>query len=305
MITEHPGRGPRLRIAAGVGLSLAVHGLVGWLLWRGREARLVVREEPQVELDVVERAVVEAPPVAAVEPAASPGRPARRSGTKAAPKAAMAPRASAGPETAAAVESHPLMRMRGGAIELTPGADTLARALGPVEAPRADERPRRKPRLPGTGLTALEPEIDDKVKLIHPRAFEVLARTEKLFRPDKLRMTDEVRGELGASTSVKRWLFGGLANDPEALRNKMPMLACLVCVTLRPGETPQVELSGPSGSPWFDRAARESLERAAVPERPDEALDPARACYRFSTKVPFQLNFQSTVRLVSYERLGS
>ncbi|HXU82318.1 MAG TPA: hypothetical protein VN914_13040, partial [Polyangia bacterium] len=85
---------------------------------------------------------------------------------------------------------------------------------------------------------------------------------------------------------------------------------------LRPGVSPEVELSGPSGSPWFDRAARESLERAAVPERPDDALDPAKACYRFSAKVwrtrpdvtdllaiPFRLNFQSTVRLISYQKI--
>jgi hypothetical protein len=209
------------------------------------------------------------------------------------------------------------MRMRGGAINLTPGDDTLARALGPVEAPPPAEKPHRKPRLPGTGLTTLGPEIDLRGKPIHPRFFEVLTRTEKLFRPDETRVTDEVRGDLSAGTSIKRWLFGGLGNDPEALRDQVPTLACLVCVTLRPGAAPDVELSGPSGSPWFDRAATESLQRASVPERPDDALDPARACYRFAAKVwrtrpdltnlavPFKLNFESKVRLVSYQRLGS
>ncbi|HXU81885.1 MAG TPA: hypothetical protein VN914_10845, partial [Polyangia bacterium] len=171
------------------------------------------------------------------------------------------------------------MRMREGPIDLSPGNDTLARALGPVEAPPADEKPRRKPRLPGTGLTTLVPEIDEKaLQRVHPRAFEVLTKVEKLFRPDRIRMTDEVKGELGANPTLKHWLFGSLGNDPEALRNLAPSLACLVCVTLRPGVSPEVELSGPSGSPWFDRAAKDSLERAAVPERPDDALDPAKAC---------------------------
>jgi hypothetical protein len=209
------------------------------------------------------------------------------------------------------------MRMRGGAINLTPSADTLARALGPVETPPAEERPRRKPRVPGTGLTTLEPELDDKVRQIHPRFFEVLTKTEKLFHPDRDRVADEVAGDLRAGTSIKRWLFGSVGNDPEAMKNLVPTLACLVCVTLRPGVAPEVELSGPSGSPWFDRAAAESLRRGSVPERPDDALDPARACYRFAAKVwrarpdltnlaiPFRLVFSTKIQLISYQRLGS
>jgi hypothetical protein len=307
--------GPSRRTAAGVVLSLAVHATLAWLLWRRPEARLVREERP------VEIAVVEAPP-APPAPAPSPtgpsesARPTRRSTTRVRAPAPPTPSPGTGQESAPG-DSHPLMRMRGGGIDLTPGADTLARALGPVEAPPADEKPRRRPRLPGTGLTTLEPELDDKVKLIHPRAFEVLTKVERLFRPDRQRTADEVAGDLRAGPSIKRWLFGSLANDPEALRNKVPTLACLVCVTLRPGVPPEVELSGPSGSPWFDSAATESLRRASVPERPDDALDPARACYRFSAKVwrtrpdltnlaiPFKLVFSSKVQLVSYQKLGS
>jgi hypothetical protein len=286
------------------------------MLRGGRETRLI-REEPPVEIVVVERTVpVEvAPPEAPTAAPEKASRPTRRPGAKARPAAAPAPATA---EAAAPTgDAHSLLRMREGAVNLTPGADTLARALGPVEVPPAEEKPRRKPRLPGTGLTTLEPEIDDKVKLVHPRAFEVLTRAEKGFRPDRQRMTDEVTRELSANTTIKRWLFGSLGNDPEAMKNQVPSLACMVCVTLRPGAAPEVELSGPSGSPWFDRAASESLRRAAVPERPDEALDPARACYRFAAKVwrtrpdltniliPFKLNFSSSVRLVSYQRLGS
>jgi hypothetical protein len=52
-----------------------------------------------------------------------------------------------------------------------------------------------------------------------------------------------------------------------------------------------------------------------VPERPDDALDPARACYRFTAKawrtrpdltnlaIPFKLIFHSDVRLISYQRI--
>jgi len=204
-----------------------------------------------------------------------------------------------------------------GTITLTPSDDLLARALGPAEAPPAPDKPRRKARLPGTGLTTLEPEVDEKVRFIHPRALEVLARTEQLFRPDFQRTADEVRGELNADKTLKRWLFGTLGNDPEAMSNLVPSIACLVCVTLRPGASPEIELAGPSGSPWFDGAATESLTRGAVQQRPDEPFDPARACYRFAAKVwrtrpdltnllaiPFKLNFRSSVRLISYEKLG-
>jgi hypothetical protein len=206
--------------------------------------------------------------------------------------------------------------MRGDApIALTPSDDLLARALGPAEAPAPAEKLHRKPRLPGTGLTTLEPEVDEKVRQIPPRFYEVLTRTEQLFRPERQRVADEVRGELAAVKSIKRWLFGSLANDVEALKNQVPTLACLVCVTLRPDTRPEIELAGASGSAWFDRAATESIERAAIPVRPDEPFDPARACYRFAAKVwrtrpdltnlaiPFKLNFQSSVRLVSYQKI--
>jgi hypothetical protein len=306
------GTAARRRILVGTVLSLAVHVTLVWLLWRRQEVR-VVREERPLEIAVVEKAPE--PPAASSAPETDDRRapPIRRSSTRSRPPTPSPP----GTGEAASTAPHPLMRMREGAINLTPGADTLARALGPVEAPPVEEKPRRRPRLPGTGLTTLEPELDDKVKLVHPRAFEVLTNVERLFRPDRDRVADEVAGDLRAGTSIKRWLFGSLGNDPEAMRNKVPTLACLVCVTLRPGVAPEVELSGPSGVPWFDSAASESLRRAAVPERPDDALDPARACYRFAAKVwrtrpdlsnlavPFKLNLSTKIQLISYQRLGS
>jgi hypothetical protein len=210
------------------------------------------------------------------------------------------------------------MRMRGDDVQLTPGDDLLARALGPVEAPPATDKPaRRKPRLPGTGLTTLVPETDEKVRLIHPRYFEVLTRIEQSFRPDRQRLADEVRGDLSAETSMRRWLLGGWGGDVDALKNQVPTLACLVCVTLRPNQRPEIDLAGASGSAWFDRAATLSLERASLPGHEGEDFDAARACYRFAAKVwrtrpdlenlalPFKLNFESTVRLISYQKIGS
>src|SRR5439155_23572746 len=94
----------------------------------------------------------------------------------------------------------------------------------------------------------------------------------------------------------------------------------LVCVTQRPNEAKDVGLTETTDSTWFDRAATTSQARAASPpdpDRDDAKFDPARACYRFSAKVwrtrpdltnlslPFKLNFESGVRLVSYQKLGS
>jgi hypothetical protein len=203
--------------------------------------------------------------------------------------------------------------MRGEAINLAPTADTFARALGPAAAPAPADKPARQPRVPGTGLTTLEPPPDEKVRLIHPRFYEVLAGAERTFRPDRQRLADEVHGELGADKTMKRWLFG----DPDALKNQMPSLACLVCVTLRPNQRPQFELAGASGSAWFDGAATSSLERAVGNPAADDTLDAARACYRFAAKVwrsrpdlsdlgiPFKLNFSTSIRLLTYEKLGS
>ena len=155
------------------------------------------------------------------------------------------------------------------------------------------------------------------MRLIHPRAYEVLDRTTRLFHPDFERVAGEVRGELDADKTLKRWLFGSLGNDPEAMRNLVPSIACLVCVTLRPGAHPEIKVTGPSGSPWFDRAATDSLTRGAAAQRPDEPFDPARACYRFAAKVwrtrpdltnllavPFKLNFSTKVQMVSYQKVG-
>jgi hypothetical protein len=186
-----------------------------------------------------------------------------------------------------------------------------------VEAPPADEKPRRKPRLPGTGLTTLVPEIDEKaLQRVHPRAFEVLTKVEKLFRPDRIRMTDEVKGELGANPTLKHWLFGSLGNDPEALRNLAPSLACLVCVTLRPG-TPEVELSGPVGQPlvriarpgnrWNGPPCPSARTTRWIRRRPATASAPRCGGRRPDVTdllaIPFRLNFQSTVRLISYQKI--
>jgi hypothetical protein len=314
------------RIGAGVALSLGLHLLVALLL--ARVAPRPPPPAPPVEIALVEAAPA---PAAALSPAerspAPPTAPApptrrrttRRASTEETARASAEAAPSSPGQPAAPAGDDSLMRMRGGAIDLMPGDDTLARALGPVEAPPAPDKPaRRKPRLPGTGLTTLEPQIDEKVRMIHPRFFDVLAGAEKSFRPEPQRLIDEVKGELAAGKTIKRWLFGGLGGDVDALKNQVPTLACLVCVTLRVGKAPDVELAGASGSAWFDRAATESIRRAVSPRPEDDrTLDPARACYRFAAKIyrqrpdltnlsiPFKLVFRSSVTLISYQKLGS
>lgn len=317
----------RQRTAAGLALSLLVHASAA--LWLSRDIPLSVPPAPPtVELEILSPPSPPPPPpppepAPEPEPAPaprppSPRRPARNPAAPVTPSAPPSP----APTTPTASDDS-LLRMRGGpgAISLLPDDATLERALGPVEAPAPGptaERPApRKRRLPGTGLTTLPaPPIDEKVRQIHPRFFEVLAGVERKFRPDPRKVADEVRGDLAPGVSIKRWLFGGMAGDVEALRNQVPTLACLVCVTLRPHQAPEIELAGASGSAWFDRSATELVERAAVPKDEREEFDPGRACYRFAAKVwrarpdltnlsiPFKLIFHSDVRLVSHQKLA-
>lgn len=214
------------------------------------------------------------------------------------------------------------MRMRPGeSPNLIPSADTLARALGPIESapPSSATAPsRRKTRIPATGLTTLEPELDRNVETgrLHPHYLRVLATAERLFNPDPERVADEVRGDLNARTSIRRWILGAFAGDRNAVETQTPRLACLICVTLRPPQPPALVVEGPSGNRSFDLSAQSSLSTAATRLSLDDDVEPARACYHFAAKVwrqrpditnlgiPFKLHFKTTVRLVTYERVG-
>jgi hypothetical protein len=322
----------RRRFAAGLGLSAVAHVVIALFIARSDRPPSIFAPD-RVEIEV---RTAPAPPEPAVEPQPEPSARAepRRRPTRspAAPPTAAAPPPPVAPTDEGTIVTpasppHPMMRMRApgnGAPGIFPGEDTIARALGPMEAPPPDERPpprpRRKPHVPGTGLTTLMPEQDRNVQqgAVHPRYFEVLSGSQSMFRPDRTRVADEVRGDLSASKSIKRWLFGGLAGDPEAMRNQIPHLGCLVCVTLRPSTRPEIEVAGASGAAWFDRAATESIEHALRrrPADDDGDLVPARACYHFASKVwrtrpditnlsiPFKLNQKTTVQLISYEKLG-
>lgn len=315
----------RRRIAAAVIASLVVHAGIASFIRRSQRQSLPPSSASPVELEIVSRPVDVAP---ASAEAPAPPRPSAIRRSRATARAAGGERSketvpsSAAPAEAA--EVHPLMRMRGaGPVQLTPSAETLGRALGPESPPALAAEttgPKRKARLPGTGLTTLEIPQDENVRTgrVHPRFYDLLTTSERIFAPDRERVADEVRGDLDVETSLKRWLFGGLGGDPEALKNQVPSLACLVCVTLRPSSAPEISVAGASGSAWFDRAARSSLERASTQRGEDEPVDPARACYRFAAKVwrtrpeinrqsmsiPFRLQLKTTVQLVTYELLG-
>jgi hypothetical protein len=313
----------RSRFAAALAASLLLHA--GITLWLARRPKVLApaRERP-LEVDVV--ATPE--PEVKAEPAPQPGPPAgptrRRAarGKIAQAPAGSAPTPEAGPSSPSSVEveTPSLLRMRSGP-NLVPDRDTLARALGPEETPEPSPKPGKRARkIPGTGITSYLPDQDDNIKkgMAHPRAFDVLAGVEKLFKVDPKRVEDDLRGDLHMDKSIKRWLFGELAGDPDAMRSQVPWLACLVCVTLRPSKAPEVEIVGASGSAWFDRAARESVETASKRAMyDDEDFPPSRACFHFAARlyrqrpditnllnVPFTLKLETRLRLVTFDKIG-
>jgi hypothetical protein len=309
------------RIGAALAASALVH--LGVALWLMRMPRLELsRPARPVELEIVAQPAPEPAP-AADEPEAgpAPARPTKRASRgKVAQAPSLAPTPEPGPPSPSSVEidAPSLMRMRGGPT-LIPDADTLARALGPEEAPEPSPRPGKRPKkIPGTGLTSYLPDQDENVKkgMAHPRVFDVLAGVERLFHVDEKRVAGELQGDLKMDKSIKRWLFGGLGGDPEAMRNQVPWLACLVCVTLRPSHAPEVELVGASGSAWFDRAATESVERASKSAMYDDDFPPSRACFHFAARmyrnrpditnllsVPFMPQLETRLRLVTFGKI--
>jgi hypothetical protein len=321
-VAETPQRPRRVRLGAALAASALVH--LGVALWLMRMPRLELSPVPQpVELEIVAQPAPEPPAAKEPEPGPAPARPSKRARGKVAQapsSPSSAPTPEPGPPSPSSVEidAPSLLRMRGGPT-LIPDADTLARALGPEEAPAPSPAPGKRPKkIAGTGLTSYLPDQDENVKkgMAHPKAFDVLAGVERLFHVDKKRMAGELQGDLNMDKSIKRWLFGGLGGDPDAMRSQVPWLACLVCVTLRPSHAPEVELVGASGSAWFDRAATESVERASKSAMYDDDFPPSRACFHFAARmyrnrpditnllsVPFMPQLETRLRLVTFGKI--
>jgi hypothetical protein len=193
----------------------------------------------------------------------------------------------------------------------------LARALGPDKAGGRAGGGRsagRRARVSGTGLTMYLPPELEGVSHGEPRFLDTLSRAAELFKPDRRRVAEEVRGELEPASSLKRWLSSGAGE--EVARERAPVLACLVCVTRRPGRIPEIEIAGSSGAAWFDRSATQALESAGVEGVPDrDDLEAARGCYHFAARVwrqrpdltnfaaPFRLEMNTIVRLITLAKL--
>jgi hypothetical protein len=323
-VADTPQRGRRSRFAAALAASLLLHA--GLTLWLARRPRVALAPKPPrpLEVDIVaapREPEVKPEPAPQPEPAGAPTRRRAPRGKVAQAPAGSPPTPEAGPTSPSSVEVEQpsLLRMRGGP-NLMPDRDTLARALGPEEMPEPSPKPGKRPRkIPGTGITSYLPDQADNIKkgMAHPRAFDVLTGVERLFKVDPKRVEDNLRGDLHVDKSIKRWLLGELAGDADAMRSQVPWLACLVCVTLRPSKAPEVEIVGTSGSEWFDRAARESVETASTRAMHDDDFPASRACFHFAARlyrqrpditnllnVPFMLKLETRLRLLTFDKIG-
>jgi TonB family protein len=159
---------------------------------------------------------------------------------------------------------------------------------------------------------------------VHPQMYDLLRDARKGFAPSKLALDRDPRAPNTVGRTLKQW-FGGILRphvDPEDLRQQRPdqnrlgapdVLApdnraalqgtggylglsrgrssavkpmdCVVCVVLRPGVAPQVQVSESSGNDELDTAALDALRRASANRPPEPDVPSQKSCYRFRATV--------------------
>jgi hypothetical protein len=179
---------------------------------------------------------------------------------------------------------------------------------GPPEAPAAGPR-RTGERGPGSTAERvaemLAPSAQDNVRAgkVHPQFYDYLHDVKARFHPT-LATVEKDGGAPKVAGFFKAWWRGYLdalaardfrAPDPRE-RNEEQQgaveLSCDVCLTVRPGESPVIEVAHHSISAEMDGDAVAALREAVAARPATEALLPAgvkgdgsgkaRVCYRFS-----------------------
>jgi hypothetical protein len=301
----------RRRGAIALVLSLLGHGLLALLFWRaaGRMPRAPVDSTVEIAIETHPPAAAPAPAELPPEPAP---RPVRRRTRRQEP---LAPAAPAAGEPVAAPTPRPapaegLMRMRqpGANLSLDWGTFQALEGNGPPVAPAGGPSARRRSREQDGGTTAervarmLAPSGEDNIKAgrVHPQFYDYLRDVQARFHPT-LATVERDAGTPKVAGFFKAWWQKYVqdlaaysrqsANRPEPSEEQQGAveLSCDVCLTVRFGETPDIELVRGSISAEMNEEALAAV-RLAVAARPaTEPLVPAgatgtsaRACYRFS-----------------------
>jgi hypothetical protein len=298
-------------VHAGLLLALTLHGPPAVESARAPEEAIVI--------DFLERPPVvdpapPAPPTPGPPPPATRGsESARRRPTPAAP----APPAPSAPppadEATGAIPGDPAgpLRMRQPELLLDQGAvDRLTRdgvIAGPRLEPGVATGRKRGPSF-GDKLAAMlrQDEARGNVERgkVHPQVYDYLRGAQRLFQPDLNTVYRNPSAPNTVGRTVDQWARGaagtrylrdpgrGLPADQFAGYNAATRatadaaaMTCLICLVIRPGESPRVELAASSGSREVDRAATEALGRTAGRRPGDGDLRPQRSCYRFSVSL--------------------
>jgi hypothetical protein len=294
--------------AAALAISVAVHALVGVML-RVRTER-VPRPRPDSAVEITIE--THAPPAATASPVPPASDLARR---RRAPVTAVAQeRVRQAPPTerpAAPAPSPDLLRMRRPGEDLSLDWGTFQALEGSQGGPPAARATGgRRARDPGTGSTAervaemLAPDAEENVRAgrVHPQFYDYLRDARARFHPT-LATVEKDAGAPRVAGFFKAWWKSYL--EELAARNGRPHpreatqeeqgaveLTCDICLTVRPGDTPEIEVVHHSISEDLDREAVTAL-RFSVSARPvdgpllpaglkRDAAGTARACYRFS-----------------------
>ena len=208
------------------------------------------------------------------------------------------------------------------------GVDRLTRD-GVIDRPELPPGlPTKRPRGPSFGERLAARVRDDAARGnvergdVHPLAYDYMRGAQRLFRPDPEVIYRDSRAPNTVGSSLKLWARGAYnavrpfqtveeqdrsrwARDPhrqgpddmfnryngwiKGTEQAATPMACLICLVIRPGETPRVELAASSGNQEVDRAAVEALERTADRRPTDPDVRKQRSCYRFSvtiTRIP-------------------
>jgi hypothetical protein len=184
--------------------------------------------------------------------------------------------------------------------------------------------PTKRPRGPGFSQRLAARVRDDAARdnvergKVHPQAYDYMRGAQRLFRPDPEVMYRDQRAPNTVGRSLKLWAKGAYnmvrpwqtveeldrtrwARDPhrqgpddmfkahngwiKGTEQAAQPMACLICLVIRPGETPRIELAASSGNKEVDRAAVEALERTAERRPTDPDVRNQRSCYRFTVTI--------------------
>jgi hypothetical protein len=299
----------------GVGLSIALHALIGVYLGRAPRSRnspapgAIVRDVIQIDVRT---------PAGFAAPSAS--------GSSVAPPRVRRIR-SAGPVAARPADDLPraTLQLRAGPDRLAFDGVILARferdgVIAPT--PVAAARPERGPSF-SQRLAVQMREANARMNVVEghaqPFLYDFVRAARRDFKPAEGRLYADPRSPNTVKRALRAWghqhfradprylawqklvaerkaaAHGGTLDEADVLRRYGQMvddnaaanepITAMICATLRPDLPPRIEVSTSSGNSELDRAAITALTRATSSRPPDPALKPQRACYHFTAAV--------------------